>query len=185
MKPAYLAVNYEDDIFCFSGRYAYSNIIKTPGQLIANWFKIPDKHAAHQMEASEDETRQRIFSARRLAFDPFPASRSPFIPEFTDFDFEILKKFKRLKEIIIVALYVREIPHPNTAEHGIIGGPYAILSELTDGESARIHQGLGRKVKIRYALDPDRGEDPNNTRHLRNVSGRTFWGREEEEDMQI
>lgn len=133
-NPVYLAVNYETDIFSFVTACYSENLIGTFGRTIAEWFRIPSQFVANGIEASEVETQQRIFSARRLAFPSTSSIVDSDTPLFTDFDFQILKRFKRLKEIILVLVEYPEIPEYSLMrlkDHPVCGG-YPIISHLND-----------------------------------------------------
>ncbi|KAK5625007.1 hypothetical protein RRF57_000722 [Xylaria bambusicola] len=159
-EPAYVAVNYENDVFSFANACCGHPRGETCGEQIANWFDLPTQLTKDHIKAPEGAVQQGIFSARRLAFQ-LPGSRSMnlSIPTFTDFDLQVLRRFKRLKEIFFVVLEVCEVPisvrnraSPRPEDHPVYGG-YMVISQLDDTENAQLLAALDHKVKVTYALD--------------------------------
>ncbi|KAI0904227.1 hypothetical protein F4823DRAFT_224429 [Ustulina deusta] len=165
----YLAVNYEKDVFSFYAACCAST--KMYGEAIANWFGLPSQLALEDVEGSsdrkeiekqptDDETPQRIFSARRLAFYAPSGSAAKTFPTFGEYDLQMLARFKRLKEIIFVvdsaqdapaSIYNRAISQSRD-QHPVFGG-LMVISHLDSAEHTQLLKGQNTKVDVMYALD--------------------------------
>ncbi|KAI0520890.1 hypothetical protein F5B22DRAFT_653836 [Xylaria bambusicola] len=165
-EPLYVAVNYENDIFSFAKACChYYYMEESYGEQIANWFGLPAQLMKDHVEAPKGETQLGIFSARRLAFG-IQVVWHPSLPTFTDFDLQLLRKFKRLKEIFIIVLELSEVPtairnrvSPRPEDHPVYGG-YMVIAHLDDTETAQLLAAHDNRIRVTYALDLEWRSDP-------------------------
>ncbi|KAI1419931.1 hypothetical protein F5Y12DRAFT_792518 [Xylaria sp. FL1777] len=165
-NPVYFPVNYEKDIFKFEA--ACCNSTLTYGESIAMTFNLTSEpvsddstkasSSAKQGETQFTEHKQRIFSARRLAFSIPIRSAAPAFPTFTEYDLQILERFKRLKQIFLIADRIQDVPI-SIRERGEaqpadkVCEELRIISQLDSVEHAQLLKGSNTRVEVIYAVD--------------------------------
>ncbi|KAI0432822.1 hypothetical protein F5Y09DRAFT_339377 [Xylaria sp. FL1042] len=163
-----LAVNYEKDVFSFGVNAdtpltfgeAIVKLFGTPSPTMLddnNKTSLPIKEGENQDVV--DEAHQGIFLARRLAFHDSSSRETQPFPIFNDYDLQLLARFKRLKQIILVAKSIEDVPGSILRRakslprySGEVSGRYEIIGNLDSVEHEQLLKGCHTRVEVTYAL---------------------------------
>ncbi|KAI1274200.1 hypothetical protein F5Y07DRAFT_410526 [Xylaria sp. FL0933] len=162
----YVAANYKKDIFSFD----IDSRRPSCGGAIAKYFGVNSKTILDKdgkpsllIKGGEehsiiDEKYQSIFSARRIAFQCRSLREDRIFETFTEYDLQMLARFKRLKQIVFVVPRLEDVPDSvvdraiaaKSLPHVFSAAGYRIIGYLNSVEREQLLKGYHAGVEVAY-----------------------------------